>query len=232
MNKNYGDCSYCSSFQASAISCLAKEIISSQITESVVSINYKKGQDIFVEESPFKGVFCIQEGKVKKYKSNKEKSLTLGFAGNSDFLGYTGFFNKETYIYSARCLEDSQICFIQKNVFLNLVSSNNELLIELLKRSSNENYRMSNFIKDLKWGNMLSRVAGTLIEIAAKFGVNSDNYLNLILTRKEIAEISGTTTESVIRILNQLKKEGTIGIKKNQIKILDNYKLQKDQLSL
>jgi len=82
----------------------------------------------------------------------------------------------------------------------------------------------------LKCANMLSRVAGALLEIAGKFGLDNNKFLNVNLTRKEIAEISGTTTESVIRILNQLKREKNIDLIEGKIKILDSKKLQRNHM--
>ncbi len=232
MSNEHGDCQSCASFPKSALGCLGKGLISEVISPNSISISFKKGQDIYTEGAPFKGVFCIQSGKVKIYKRCEDRSLTLGLAGNSDFIGFGSEFNGGTYNNSSRCLEDSQICFIPKKIFLTLISNNVEILLELLKRSNQENHKLSNFLRDLKCTNMLSRVAGALLEITNKFGLDSNKCLNVVLTRKEISEISGTTTESVIRILNQLKKEKIIDFIDNRIKILDNRKLLKNCSSI
>lgn len=229
MSTDSNNCLSCASFSKSALVCLDRLTINGSIVPNSVPMSYKKGQEVFKEGSPVKGVFCIQEGKIKIYKGCDARNLTIGLAGNSDTLGYTSLFNGGTYLNSARCIEDSDLCFIPKKVFLNLITNNNELLIELLKRSSLENYRMSNLLRDLKCKNMLSRVSGALLEIANKFGLDNNKFLNLTLSRKEIGDISGTTTESVIRILNQLKKEGIIDLVGRKIKIKDHLKLQRQR---
>ena len=219
-------CLSCGSFSKSVFSSIERNIVSQKAFSNVVEINFKKGQDVFNEGSAVKGVFCIRNGKVKVFRNCEAKNITLSLAGNSDLIGFTGLLNGATYINSAKCLEDSEICFFPKSIFLDILLSSNELQLTLLKRSSYENYCISNFIKVLKCKNMRSRVANALFEVNKKFGLDENNCLNICLTRKEIAELSGTTTESVIRILNDLKKEKIVDFVNNRIKLLDINKLQ------
>ena len=225
--ENLGDCLHCKSFSKSIFSCLEKNKVTKLITPNVISINYKKGQEVYTEGSVAKGVFCIQSGNVKVYKNCNGRNLTINLYDNSELIGYTGLFNGGTYINSARCIEDSQICFISKKNFLAILEENPEVQLNLLKQSCRENYRLSNILRDVKCKSMLSRVSNTLFEMNKKFGTDENKCLKVNLTRKEIAEISGTTSESVIRILNQLKKEKAISLHEGRIKIIDLNKLQK-----
>jgi len=222
---SYGDCFKCKSFSKSALACLKPDIISNNISSSSVSINYKKGQEVYLEGSLSKGVFCIQSGKVKVYKKCIERNITIALAGNSDLLGYQSIFNGDKYTHSAKCLEDSHICFIPKNAFLETLAGNNEMLMHLTRQSCIENYKLSNILRDLKCKNMLNRISCALLTVADKYGYDENKCLNITLTRKEIAEISGTTTESAIRILNDLKKEKVISFYNSRIKIQDANKL-------
>jgi len=221
----YGDCLKCKAFSKSTFACLDSDVVTKSITGNSISITYKKGQDVFLEDSLAKGVFCIQSGKVKIYKKCSERNLIVGLGKNSDLLGYQAMFNGDKFGNSAKCLEDSQICFIPKKAFMSILSSSNEMLMHLLKQSSIENHELSNFVRELKCKNTLGRIASALIRVSEKFGLDEDKCLNITLTRKEVSELSGTTTESAIRILNDMKKEKVITFHNNRIKILDMNKL-------
>ena len=221
----YGNCFACKAFSESVFSCVDSGIISKLISNNSISISYRKGQDVYIEGAPAKGVFCIQEGKVKIYKGCAERNITIDLADNSDLIGYQAIFNGNTYTNSAKCLVDSQICFIPKAPFLNTLTSNENLLMHMLKISCRENHKLSNQLRDLKCKNTLSRIALTLVGIKDKFGLDENKCLNVSLTRKEISELSGTTTESVIRILNDLRNEKVVDFYNNRIIIKDVKKL-------
>ncbi|MEO6303478.1 MAG: Crp/Fnr family transcriptional regulator [Bacteroidia bacterium] len=224
---NNGNCSNCKAYNKSAFGNCEVSFITKNISDHNISLTFQKGQDIYLENSLVKGVFCLKKGKVKVYKTCDGRCLTIGLATDGDLLGFTSLFDGGKYINSARCLEDSVICFIPEKNFKKLLSINTDLLLELLKRSSVENYRLSNIISSLKCKNTLGRVAITLSDIAEKFGTDENGFFTLTLTRRDISEMSGTTTESAIRILNDLKKENVISFQNNRIKILDSVKLRK-----
>ena len=108
---------------------------------------------------------------------------------------------------------------------MNLLNSNQEMMMDMLKQSCLENEKLSNFLRDLKCKNTLSRIVCALLHINEKYGLDENKCLNITLTRKEISELAGTTTESAIRILNDLKKEKVIVFYNNRIRIQDMNKL-------
>lgn len=224
--KGFGDCLKCKSFSKSGFACLDTDIVSKAIVGNSISINFMKGQDIYLEDTLSKGVYCIQSGKVKIYKKCMDRNITIGLAQNSDLIGYQALFNGNQFTNSARCLEDSQICFIPRKAFMDVLMSNSELMLFLLKTTCSENHKLSNYLRDLKCKNTLSRIAYALVYIADAFGFDDDKCIDVTITRKDISELSGTTTESAIRILNDLKREKVISFFGNRIRILDADKLR------
>lgn len=222
----YGDCQTCGSFLKSAFCSEQPSAISNILTGNLVSINYKKGQDIYLEGTPGKGVFCIQKGKVKIYKICEGRNLVTDLATDGDLIGASNVFNEGKCIDSAKCIEDSQICFIPKKAFLSLLESKSGLVFELFRKSSEKNARLADFIVALKCKNTEERIACALTAIEEKFGLDKDGCLDVTLTRKDISEISGTTTESAIRILNSFRKDCSITFYQNRIRILDKNKLR------
>jgi CRP-like cAMP-binding protein len=223
--KDTGNCMSCKSFPNSVFNCLGRQAATSALSEKVISLSFKKDQEIFLEGTPMKGVYCVQKGKIKVFRSCHNRNLVVDLAGDSDLIGYSGLFNGNRYTNSAKCLEETQACFIPKDVFLEMLENNRELLFSLLKLSMKENRKITNMMLSLKCTNMLGRISNTILDVADKYGIDHEQRLNVKLTRKDIAEISGTTTESVIRIVNDLKKEHVINVEKSQIKIINKSKL-------
>jgi CRP/FNR family transcriptional regulator, polysaccharide utilization system transcription regulator len=225
----HNDCLKCKAFPKSVFSCLDKNSIVKLISSNSSPLSFKKGQTIYKEKSIAKGVFCIQHGKVKIHQSCHSRSVTTSLEGESDIIGYAGVIDNGHYANSATCLEDSQICFLPKKVFLGILASEHELQYNFLKKTIKDNVRLTSYMKELKCSNMLGRVVGALLEINKKFGVDENKCLDITITRKEISEMAGTTTESAIRILNELRREKVIAFLDNRIKIIDYNKLKKNR---
>ncbi len=112
-------CELCASRKQSMFSDLSETHICS-ISESKNLISHKKGQILYYEGTKPLGIFCINSGVVKVYKTasnGKEQIIHLSKAG--DFLGYSALLGEENYTNSAMIVEDAKICFIPRESFLN-----------------------------------------------------------------------------------------------------------------
>ena len=110
-------CELCASRKYSLLSDLSESHICS-ISESKNLISHRKGQILFYEGTKPLGIFCINAGVVKVYKTasnGKDQIIHLAKAG--DFLGYSALLGEENYTTSAMIVEDAKICFIPKESF-------------------------------------------------------------------------------------------------------------------
>ena len=73
---------------------------------------------------------------------------------------------------------------------------------------------------------MKARLAEILLLIASDFGVEADGTLKLNVSREDLSNFVGTATETLIRLLSDLKNEGLVEIKGRKIKLLQRDKLQ------
>ena len=205
-----------------SVFCKAKEEFISQIHEQKVCNVYKKGQILFNEGSyPF-GVFCVNEGKIKlshQGDDGKEQIIRLLKAG--DVLGYRALLSGDRYSASAVALEDTQICFIPKELFINVLKFDQGLAFEMMKLLSDELHRAEVKLTHLAQKPIRERLAETLLFIKETYGFETDGItLNVRLSREEIANLVGTATESAIRLLSELKKDGIVELDGKKIKIL------------
>jgi CRP-like cAMP-binding protein len=85
----------------------------------------------------------------------------------------------------------------------------------------------NSYIKDIAQKTVRERLAEALLMLENTFGTNPEGFLNIILTREELANIVGTATESVIRLLSEFKSENTIVMEGKKIKLVNKVYLEK-----
>ncbi|MCH7826466.1 MAG: Crp/Fnr family transcriptional regulator [Bacteroidetes bacterium] len=189
---------------------------------------YKKGQNIFLENSQSEGIYCINKGKVKLYKYDKYGNVQiLRLAKEGDLIGYRSLIVGEHYNATATAMEDSVICYISKNIFFALLRSNPELSVNLMKLLSDKLKTAENHMVSISLKNVRERVAETILLIKDFWGEGEDGTLLCDLKREEMAQFTGTATETFIRFLSEFKNDKVIDLIGKKIKILNYEALEK-----
>ena len=189
---------------------------------------YKKGQTIFFEGNVPEGLFCIREGKVKVYKTGNEgKEQIIRLVKSGDIIGYRALIAGESYNATSETLEDSKICFIRKNAIFDLLKKNEKFSFKLIKLLSHDLGEVEQRMVHLAQKPVRERLAETLLITRETYGMDKENnsLLNVSLSREDLANIAGTATETVIRLLAEFKSENIISTKARKIEILDVNKL-------
>lgn len=182
---------------------------------------YKKNQTIFVEGSFPRGVFCINHGKVKVYALGDEgKEQIVHIAKAGEVIGFRAMLSGEQYKLSASTLEDSNLCFVSKDDFLSMMDTNASLRDSLIQELSKELGERAIFITNLAQKTVRERLAYSLMILADVYG---DEPINL--SREDLANFVGTATETLIRLLKDLKEEGFIDTQTRKIFILKKEEL-------
>jgi len=173
---------------------------------------YKKGQSIFYEGNQPHGLFCIFKGKVKLSKLGENgKEQVVRFAKTGDVLGYRSLFSNEPYQATATAMEDTYACHISTHNFMKVLNTNSKLSFQAVKILSEDLKNAEQHLLNITQKTVKQRIAEALLILYKTFGFTEDNQtLNVSLTRQEIGDIAGTTTETTIRTLAKLKKEGVI----------------------
>lgn len=183
---------------------------------------YKKKQPIFVEGSHPMGIYCISRGKVKVHKIGDEgRSQIIRFAKEGDVLGYRELVSNNTYTVSATTLEETVICFIPRNLILKILKENHETAMNILKLMAAELQDVEDKLTSSTQKTVRERLAENLVLLEDIFGLEEDKTLKISLSRREISNIVGTSTETVIRFLSDFHKAGYIDFTGKKIKLLD-----------
>ncbi|MCB9201896.1 MAG: Crp/Fnr family transcriptional regulator [Flavobacteriales bacterium] len=191
-------------------------------------VNFKKGEIIIKENSVPKGVFCIKTGKAKLYRNGfNGKEQILRFLQEGDLIGYRSILCGETFSASATALEDMEITYIPERFFIKLLELSPTLAFDILKKISHDLGEAGKTITLLAQKTVRERLAEILILLEEKLGVDKFGFINIELTREEIANLVGTATESAIRLISEFKNDELIEVDKRKIKILNQEKLLK-----
>jgi CRP/FNR family transcriptional regulator len=188
---------------------------------------FKKGQVIFYEGNHPHGMYCIYNGKVKISKLGDEgKEQIVRFAGEGELLGYRSALSHESYKATATAMEDCYICHIPKEKFSEVLNSNSNFSLEIIKLLSDDLKKSEQNLLNISQKPVRERIAETLLILKDRFGYEKDGKtLTIVLTRREIGDIAGTTTETTIRTLSEFVKEGSIKLSGKKILILNSDKL-------
>lgn len=189
---------------------------------------YKKGAIIYEEGGRINGFYVVCKGIIKIYKTGFDgKDQIIRFAKPGDIMGFRSTISGELACTTSKTIEEAEITYIPGEMVKLLVKSNGEFAMDLLQIACLELGEANDYITDIAQKTVRERLAEVLIHLKWTFNLDRDNYLQIALTREELASIVGTATESVIRLLSEFKQDKLIELHGRKIKILDEAKLIK-----
>ncbi|MDP4262009.1 MAG: Crp/Fnr family transcriptional regulator [Bacteroidota bacterium] len=200
------------------------ELLTANKTEQV----YKKGEIIFREGAYPSGIFYIIEGKVKKYKLDKDGGEHIIYVANTgELFGYHAILAEDRYPDSAAAIEESRVAFVPKEDFLETLEQSEVLSKRLLKTLSHEFAVLANSLTMFAQKSVRERLALQLIVLREKYKVNFHPGMSveINMSRNDLASLVGTGRENVVRILTEFKEEGILETKGRKIIVHDINKL-------
>ena len=170
----------------------------------------KKSQPFITEGASLQGLYFICKGKAKTVKTGiNGREQIVRLTTNGDIIGFRGFGTSKRYLIGAYALEDTILCNFSNETMQEILQQVPEFTYALMLFYAEELNKSENNVRKIAQMNVRERVIDTLLYIYRKFG-QTDDLLNLDLSRREIADFAGTTEEQVIRVLSSLKKESLI----------------------
>jgi len=191
---------------------------------------YKKGEIIFREGAYPTGIFYVIDGKVKKYKLDKDaKEQIIYVANTGELLGYHAILSENRYPDCAAALEESRIAFIPREDFLETLNQSKVLSRLLLKTLSHEFSVLANSLSMFAQKSVRERLALQLIVLREKYKVNFQPGMpvEINMSRNDLASLVGTARENVVRVLSEFKEDKILETKGRKIIVLDVTKLIK-----
>ncbi len=197
------------------------------LTYSKSCNTYKRGDAIYNEGNRTGGVYCVNKGIIKHYKTGIDgKEQILRFTKKGEIFGFRSILSEEPACTTAKVIENATLCYIPAKQFLKFVKTNPEFSITVMKLSCKELGEANQYILDIAQKNVRERLAEILLLLNENFGTDENGVLQISLTREELAGIVGTATESVIRLLSEFKSDNLIELNRRNIKLLEIRKLK------
>jgi CRP/FNR family transcriptional regulator len=192
--------------------------------------HFAKGDLIFEQESPSNAFYAITAGRVKIYKMMPNgKDLILEIFGPGDPLGAVAVYMDRPFPASAMALEDTTCVIIPRAAFFHLLESNPSLVRGFLLGMTTRLVELTNRLAELTAGRIDARFARLFMKLASETGraERGGTFIPIALSRQELADMTGTTVETCIRIMSRWNKEAIVRTEKDGFVVLDRAGLER-----
>ena len=178
---------------------------------------YPKGSLLFVEGEKPRGVYVLCSGKVKLTTSSSEgRTLIVRIAEAGELLGSSSVLLQKTHEISAETIEPCQVNFIRAEEFMSWIQNDRDAMMSVAKQLSVDYYAAQREIRSFGLAQTTSeKLARLVLDWCDETGEKTEKGIRLkvLLTHEEIAQMIGTTRETVTRLLTSLRTRKVIDVK-------------------
>jgi CRP/FNR family transcriptional regulator len=187
-------------------------------------IKFRAGETITKQNTPLTHLICIRSGLAKVVSEGpKGKNLIVDIIKDNNIFTGGGTIIDDSHHFTVAALTDIECCFLETSKILAVLSLNSSFAIDLLKLYNGQHIKMHKTLINLIHKYMPGRVADTLLYL--KNEIYLSNPFQFILTKQELAEMSGMTKESFIRNLKEFEDSGIINHSRNSINVIKEQDL-------
>jgi CRP/FNR family transcriptional regulator len=180
---------------------------------------YHKRDTIFLQNTRTSHIMCVKSGLIKIYKEGRMgKTIILKLATNNDFIGLMSVFGNDIHEFSAAAVEESEICYIDINIFREILQQNGKLGLYIINIMSRDGLYLFDRLISQVQKQLPGRIADVLLYFSEE--VYKNQKFSFPLTRRELAELAGTTKESFIRTLTEFKNDKIIELNGPDVQII------------
>jgi CRP-like cAMP-binding protein len=190
---------------------------------------FEKGQLIFEQGSPSDAFHTIASGRVKVFKALASgKEVILEVFGPGDPLGAVAVYDGRPFPASAAALEDTVCVVVARAAFFALLEKYPSLVRGLLLGMTLRLVELTNRLAELSGSRVESRLARVFLKLAGQMGRNERGgiFIPLALSRQELADMTGTTIETAIRIMSRWGKQDVVRTEKDGFVVVDRTALE------
>lgn len=191
---------------------------------------YPKGSLLFVEGEEPRGIFILCSGRAKLTTSSTEgKTLIVKIAEPGEVLGASATILNKPYEVSAETIEPSQLNFIKRDDFMKFLGAHAEACLHTAQQLSEKYHSAQREIRSLGLSQTTSeKLARLLLDWSIKSGEETTKgwRIKVLLTHEEIAQMIGTTRETVTRLLSDFKRRKVIDVKGSSLFITNKAALE------
>lgn len=198
-----------------------------------ITFNYPKGATFLNEGETAQGIYMLCQGRVKLSTYSRDgKAIILRIAEPGEVLGLSATISNTTYEATAEAIEPCQLNFIRKQDFIRFLQQYPEASLSAAKQLSSSYHKAYSQIRSFGLSNCAGdRLAKLLLDWADAHKNGNGNgdgkiHLKMSFTHEEIAEMIGTSRETVSRLLKDFRERNLISLKGSDLVIHDREELQ------
>lgn len=201
------------------------------IADKMVAKHFENGNYIFLEDSDGEQCFFVLEGSVKVTRLSKDgREVILAMLNEGDFFGEMSLLDGESRSANVIALEKTKVLTLDRNDFIAVVNDYPQIAVQLLKELARRLRKSDRQIASLSLSDAEKRIALCIIRFADEQGVIQNGKVSIPKTpiQQDIANMAGTSRETVSRALGLLEKEDLIERHGRELIILDYKKFIKE----
>ena len=201
------------------------------IADKMVAKHFENGNYIFLEDTEGEQCFFVLEGSVKVTRLSKDgREVILAMLNEGDFFGEMSLLDGESRSANVIALEKTKVLTLDRNDFIAVVNDYPQIAVQLLKELARRLRKSDRQIASLSLSDAEKRIALCIIRFADEQGVIQNGKVSIPKTpiQQDIANMAGTSRETVSRALGLLEKENLIERNGRELMILDYKKFIKE----
>jgi len=218
------DNEYICDLQAPCFQALPPEAVE-LVRASKTQVLFRKGDNLTKQGTFASYVLFLVKGLAIQYVEGEvRRNLNLRIINPGEFVGLFSVFSKNTFNYSSIAITDCHVFLVEKVAITKIIEINGAFGLSLIRRYSEQNVNLFETLRTVTFKNMNGRFAEALLYIDSFKAEYPDVFQ--MLSRKDIADFAGISTESAVKLLKSLEKEGVIDLNTKDISILNYESLQ------
>ena len=191
------------------------------VRASKTQVLFRKGDNLTKQGAFASYVLFIISGMAKQYiEGDSSKNFNLRIIRPGEFVGLSAVFTKNTFNYSSIALTNCQVFLVEKETIAKVVKQNGMFGFNIIKRYCEQNSNLFDTLRTIMYKQMNGRMADTLLYI--------DSFkaeIFQLLSRRDIADFAGVSTESAVKLLKSFEKDRLIALNDKDISILNHSEL-------
>ena len=194
------------------------------VRASKTQVLFRKDDNLTKQGAFASYVLFVIDGFAKQYlESDGIKNFNLRIIKPGEFVGLSAVFSDNTFNYSSIALTDCHVFLVEKEAIAKVTRQNGMFGFNIIKRYCEQNTNLLNTVRSLMYKQMNGRMADTLLYIDSLKNVKPEIFQ--LLSRKDLADFAGISTESTVKLLKLFEKDGLIKLHEKDIKILKHESL-------
>ncbi len=190
------------------------------IRASKTRVLFHRGESLTKQGAFGSSILFIVSGLAKQYvEEGAQRNFNLRLICQGEFTGLSVVFQKNVYDYSVVAVKETLACLIEKEAITGLIRQNGQFAYGLIRRYSEQNSLLYDTIRHMMYKQMNGRLAGTLLYLGSEDFKNEGVFA--YLSRKDIADFAGLSTESTVKLLKIFEKDGLIRLEEKDIILRD-----------